>query len=314
MPFYSLNPGLFHNPKSCALVNGTTVYSNRSIATDCSCVAPFNADPDLAGLGIIAFFCFMAWTTLLIAGIPVYYSLRQSRKRTREGKSDRWRLRQTGRFLCDALELKTGSEDQQIVPLSSQQRAANWWSFYSCSPEAEPIEPPMLHLAKATLVPLTDIQIITGFAYILTGASTINHISYYHEQFVVNIWWLTQNSLWVSRIDCNNDTLEFVILRYHIRRIIIFASVLISAVFQGIVAVRERYHWDPLQPGRCYHGNNDPFSRQLVNDFSFLRTTLHCPTPQVNITRSLSVRILLVTGNQSPQMTVVFHPLLLATF
>lgn len=68
------------------------------------------------------------------------------------------------------------------------------------------IEPRPLIIAKRLLVSLTDLQAISGLAIILTGMARYPSITYYHEQFASNLWWLTLNSLWVSRIDYNDNT------------------------------------------------------------------------------------------------------------
>jgi hypothetical protein len=123
----------------------------------------------------------------------------------------------------------------------------------SCSPPSEPeVEPQPLTIAKRLLVSLTDIQAITGLAIILTGMARYPSISYYHEQFASNLWWLTLNSLWVSRIDYNDNSAFMSTWRMQIRRITITLSVVIAAVFQIIIALRENYNWDPLKAGHCY--------------------------------------------------------------
>jgi hypothetical protein len=263
--FFSLDPNVFRNPKStCLLTNGTKVYSNHSIAGDCSCVAPFAAAPDLGGPGIIASFCFMAWLTILIAAVPASYSVRKSWRWSRSQPSHRF-----WKFVCDVLQLKITREPppQESAPSdSTHARVRSTGTAASDASEQEPksLEPPYqayrdvkpytLALAKALLVPLTDVQIIIGLAYIVTGLGLMHKISFYHEQFVTNLWWLTLNSLWVSRIDYNENTTKMTQWRFQIRRLAILASVILSTVFQALVAFREHINWDPTQPGRCYVG------------------------------------------------------------
>lgn len=122
----------------------------------------------------------------------------------------------------------------------------------SYSPAEVAIEPRLVTIANKLLASLTDIQAITGFSIILTGMARFPAISYYHEQFASNLWWLTISSLWVSRIDYNDNLPYMSTWRIQVRRILITCSVIISAAFQLIVALREENHWDPLKPGRCY--------------------------------------------------------------
>jgi hypothetical protein len=120
------------------------------------------------------------------------------------------------------------------------------------NPAEVPAEPRPLTIAKKLLVSLTDIQAITGLSIILTGMARFPSISYYHEQFASNLWWLTLNSLWISRIDYNDNSQFMSTWRMQIRRITITLSVIIAAVFQIIIALREENYWDPLKAGRCY--------------------------------------------------------------
>lgn len=122
----------------------------------------------------------------------------------------------------------------------------------ACSPAKTPIEPRPLIIAKKLIASLADIQIITGLSIILTGMARFPAISYYHEQFASNLWWLSLNSLWVSRIDYNDNGPHMSTWRAQVRRITITCSVVTAAVFQIIIALREENHWDPLKPGRCY--------------------------------------------------------------
>jgi hypothetical protein len=263
--FFSLDPNVFRNPKStCLLSNGTKVYSNHSIAGDCSCVAPFAAAPDLGGPGIIASFCFMAWLTILVAAVPAFYSVRRSWRWSRTNPPNRvWK------FVCDVLQLRITREtprEDPTAPNAMHARVQSTGTMTSDASEQEPkvleapreeypdVEPYTLALAKALLVPLTDVQIVIGLAYIITGLGLMHRISFYHEQFVTNLWWLTLNSLWVSRIDYNENTTQMMQWRFQVRRLAILASVILSTVFQALVAFREHNSWDATQPGRCYVG------------------------------------------------------------
>lgn len=243
--FISFDPKTFRNPKSCSFSNGTTVYSNHSLPDDCSCVAPFFANADFAGAGIIASFCFLTWLTILVAAIPTFYSLQQSWR-------DASHPRRFQHFAADALQLHGNKNN--ITPFEQALNRPN-------------TQPYVVAISKSLLIALTDVQVVTGIAFILTGLVHIKIITFYHEQIVVNLWWLTINSLWVSRIDynaeetstfsasrINNSTISSSPWRFQVRRIAIFTNVVLSAVFQGIIAVREEKQWDPAKSGRCYVG------------------------------------------------------------
>ncbi|QDS67581.1 hypothetical protein FKW77_003579 [Venturia effusa] len=274
--FFSLDPNFFRNrAHSCRIQNGTTVYSNHSIPSDCSCVAPITADADFAGPGILASFIFFAWVTIVVATIPALYAIRQSWRNNAKRKK-----RRVWMFLAEVLEVqvhdkakkespeeietgKSASQNQYArtsvvssdgesaadddLKEESSQAAASTYSHRDL-----PMEPRPLTIAKKLLASLTDIQAITGLSIILTGMARYPSISYYHEQFASNLWWLTLNSLWVSRIDYNSNSPYMSTWRMQVRRIIITSSVAIAAVFQILIALRENNHWDPLKTGRCY--------------------------------------------------------------
>jgi hypothetical protein len=206
----------------------------------------------------------MAWFTIVVAAIPAFYSIRGSWLRSRSPHRF-WK------FVLDALQLKITREKPPNAP--PQPKPAHLRTFSAGTTSSattsdldrkvtekapaeayQNVEPRPLALAKALLVPLTDVQIIVGLAYIVTGVSLTNKISFYHEQIVTNLWWLTLNSLWVSRIDYNENIPEMRQWRFQIRRLAILTSVLLSTVFQAIVAFREKAHWSATQNGRCYVG------------------------------------------------------------
>ncbi|TID27474.1 hypothetical protein E6O75_ATG00241 [Venturia nashicola] len=274
--FFSLDPNFFRNhANSCTIQNGTTVYSNHSIPEDCSCVAPIAADPDFAGPGILASFIFFAWLTIAVATVPAFYAIRRSWTNNAMRKK-----RRIWMFLAEVLEVQVHDKAKrepldniakdEPAPLENRARTSILSSDGDSTMDSElkakspegidltdsspgaTIEPRPLTIAKRLLSSLTDIQAITGLSIILTGMARYPVISYYHEQFASNLWWLTLNSLWVSRIDYNDNSPYMSTWRMQVRRITITCSVVIAASFQLIIALREENHWDPLKPGRCY--------------------------------------------------------------
>jgi hypothetical protein len=270
--FFSLDPNFFKNhANSCTIQNGTTVYSNHSIPNDCSCVAPIVADPDFAGPGILASFIFFAWLTIAVATIPAFYAVRQS------WRNNAWRKkRRIWMFFAEVLEVQVHDKKRTELKLDTIQPSQDGGvrsSVVSTDGDSvdaelkgqlpqptdtahsmikEDMEPRPLTLAKRLLVSLTDLQAISGLAIILSGMARYPSITYYHEQFASNLWWLTLNSLWVSRIDYNDNSEVMTTWRMQIRRITITLSVIIAAVFQILIALREENNWDPLKTGRCY--------------------------------------------------------------
>lgn len=269
--FFSLDPDSFRHPKLCNLTNGTLVYLNGStrLDLDCSCAAPFPVDPDISGPAIMASFMFLAWFSVLLAIVPAIYGLIGSWQRSRPP----YRIL---KFVGDVLQLRSQpdqpSDTQDIAPPTNSRNSVLSTTSADYAKPARtttpsPIFPPhnpntptkltepaLVTFCRKLLYPLCDIQIITGLAMIITGliAYPSGRLTFYSEQFIVNYWWLTLNSLWVSRVDYTTSSALYNGLRYDMRRIAILASVIMACVFQGLVAVREARGWDPVTPGRCY--------------------------------------------------------------
>ena len=259
--FFSLDPDNFRHPKPCNLTNGTVVFLNGSphLHLDCSCAAPFPADPTISGPAIMASFFFMSWLSIALAIVPAAYGLLGSWRRSHPPY-------RTLKFAADVLQLRsqveTHSTSQARVGREPESRGSMVSNVAFDSEKAGPPvevntsitspEPPFVTFCRRLLYPLCDIQIITGTAMVITGLATFPQITFYSEQFVVNYWWLTLNSLWVSRIDYTSSNAAYAGLRYDLRRVAIFASVLMSTIFQGLVAVRESRDWDPTVRGHCY--------------------------------------------------------------
>jgi len=275
--FFSLDPGVFSHPKPCNLTNGTTFFLNgsRRLHLDCSCAAPFPADPDISGPAIMASFFFMSWLCIALSIVPAAYGLLVSWRRSQQP----YRFL---KFAADVLQLRSQDGEEYSASQSrvarppkrpehgSRNSVFSNLTFDSEKPlppsaKSSPIfpsahsntpitasEPPFVTFCRRLLYPLCDIQIMTGTAMVITGLATFSNITFYSEQFVVNYWWLTLNSLWVSRVDYTTGNPAYAGLRYDLRRLAILASVLMSTIFQGLVAVRENRDWDPTARGRCY--------------------------------------------------------------
>jgi hypothetical protein len=87
------------------------------------------------------------------------------------------------------------------------------------------------YFAKAALDILCDVQVITGTAIIIAGLVQIRTMTFYHQQFVMNYWFLTLNSFWAGRTahlsqsDDNDDW------HYWTKTAAIFCTDVLSAAF-----------------------------------------------------------------------------------
>jgi hypothetical protein len=270
MPFFSPNPGLFHSPQKCVLDNSTTVfYDGDNDNLDCSCLAQIRADPDFAGPGVIAAFLFIGWLTILVAAVPAFYSVKRAWKRSKgrhrivnfmgEIVQFESQHRVDGRETPPPTTRPNRSRDSTGTTTSGGLDTAK-----TSSPSPPPVQqisavnpdPLICIFARQFLEPLCDLQIVTGIAMLIAALAQLPKITFYHEQFAVQYWWITLNSFWVSRIDYSLNTPEMRSWRAHARRIAIWLSVTLSVATQAIVALREHTDWDSTINGKCYFGTS----------------------------------------------------------
>lgn len=157
-----------------------------------------------------------------------------------------------GKFIWRVL---TGKEDQSD---SSNRETSDQFDHY----ETEEEEPDTyVDKAKRLLRRLCDLQLITGLGIVISGLSSLHTITYYHEQQVINYWYLTLDSFWAARMDfMNYDSDEYrpsLVLRYFL----MFCSCVLGVAFQISVQLRESGShppWDNIH-GPCYRwGDGSP--------------------------------------------------------
>jgi hypothetical protein len=104
-------------------------------------------------------------------------------------------------------------------------------------------EPIVCTFARRIVFQLCDVQIITGLAVLVAALAQESHLTYYHAQLAQNFWWVTLDSLWISRIDYSRCDAPMQTWRAALRRSAIWLSTALSIVIQVLVAIREKYHW-----------------------------------------------------------------------
>lgn len=142
--------------------------------------------------------------------------------------------------------------------------------------------PKARRFAKLALDILCDIQVTTGTAIIISGFARLQSMSYYHQRFIVSYWYLALNSYWAARagvlhqdIDeqkdsdissksssnsnssssssSNSETWHF-----WTRTAAIFCCLVLSAMYQLLVYLRQSRDWSPVKEGKCYLSNERP--------------------------------------------------------
>ena len=200
------------------------------------CNATFEANPDVAGLGVrdsfgapqklfnlvqvLIAFKTTAWITILIALFAGAISLQASI-----------------RSLSNRLQLSAGT------PLINRLR----------------------RVVDMVMISLCDLQIVTGISILIAGFATFKNATYYHQSIVLQLWWLTLNSFWVARIEVErshalqtNLPTSLYALTVHspawtmVRKLAIFCSVVLGLSYQGIMDVQQWWNWNSEVGGLCY--------------------------------------------------------------
>ena len=266
--FFSTDPQIFHQSKRCSLDNGTTFYLNTTSwrNLDCSCATTWTADPNIAGDAVVTFFLALAGVTVLASLVPVIYELLQSWK---ANKGHFWH------WIDDVLTLhlvrtwpepdpsaRAGSDYQRNSAFSDASNAEiekagapNDENYNNQNTAVAPVPTELRNkfvlATQDLLVPLCNAQIFAGIIWVVWALSEWDHLTYYHEQFVINFWWLGLTSVWISRVDhISLDSIHN--FRSRTQRLILLVGVALACVLQIMVADREHNHWNPTTHGTCY--------------------------------------------------------------
>jgi hypothetical protein len=99
--------------------------------------------------------------------------------------------------------------------------------------------PRVRYFAKASLDILCDIQVVTGTAILIAGFVQINTMTFYHQQFVINYWFLTLNSFWAARNSNLGQSEDKDNWHYWTRNAAILCTDVLSAAFQVIIVPQQ---------------------------------------------------------------------------
>lgn len=122
--------------------------------------------------------------------------------------------------------------------------------------------------AKFSLDILCDIQVVTGTAIMISGLVRLQAMSFYHQQFVLNYWFLCLSSFWAARAGVLNNQHDLDAWHYWTRTFAIFCSLVLSGAFQVIVLPKQdteghASEWNPLRSEKCYLSHDQSIYRNL---------------------------------------------------
>lgn len=111
--------------------------------------------------------------------------------------------------------------------------------------------------AKALDV-LCDIQLVTGTGILIAALAQGERMTFYHQQFVMNYWFICLNSFWVARSGemSQNEDDDFDEWHFWTRTTAILVSACLSIYYQIVTIPRQHWgakgEWDPVKPGYCF--------------------------------------------------------------
>jgi hypothetical protein len=123
------------------------------------CSATLTTDPDIGGIGV---------------GDSISKLCR---------RDSNYRIQVLVAFVITAWFTIVVAVTQSVIEISTPSETKTWLS----------------NVCDKLLESLCDLQIITGTGIVVSGLGQISSISFYHEQLVINYWWLTLTAYWAAR-------------------------------------------------------------------------------------------------------------------
>lgn len=237
----------------------------------------------------------MALCTIVVALIPAYYDITVAQKA--RFRSLLWPCEDDANTLSmdsiarrDCIQELEANVNHQSQNERADRESSNIQESAGES-NVDQEQPRHLALAETLLGNLCDLQLFTATAIVTAAFAQGANLSFYHQSFVLNYWWLTLNSFWASRQDehwsstqaqsqqkstttqgLETDEKRTVAgnikalasrtdmllrgderFRSWFRRLLVFCCTAEFIVFAGLAIWKQDYgEWDALGPGRCY--------------------------------------------------------------
>lgn len=238
---------------------------------DCQC--SFDGDPDIAGPGVsllcspynvasteiskvMVAFIATAWITCIAAAINAYCGLSKKFDRylSTHGTTDR-----TENFLNIVRTIVPFDIPESLATSRSLLALCRRYLAHCCYKAVTFVldlfdeeMPRTAKIARSSLDLLCDIQVVTGTAIVIAGIVQKDSATFYHQQFVMNYWFLTLNSFWAARAGDLNENEDDDNWHYWTRLFAIFATVVPSTYYQWVTIQRQKRDWNSLYSGLCF--------------------------------------------------------------
>ncbi|QSZ28657.1 hypothetical protein DSL72_003156 [Monilinia vaccinii-corymbosi] len=222
------------------------------------CFAPFDADPDIAGPGVMTSFLVTAWVTCFVACIQLYCVM-----------SSRFRLKllssvsgttaeHVGKYTVKLTRIYIPTSIERTFPRFIKGLHFGLHVFrclLAMLLSLFRISQPRLHLfSQVALDRLCDLQLVTGTAILIAGIAELHHMSFYHQSLITSYWLLTLSAFWAARAgylsseNYGHDRSFYFWTRW----IFILISDLLSIFYQVVTTFEAANRWDPEESGHCY--------------------------------------------------------------
>ncbi|KAK5046368.1 hypothetical protein LTR84_008169 [Exophiala bonariae] len=114
-------------------------------------------------------------------------------------------------------------------------------------------------LCNKFVLSLCDIQAFAGTAMLVIGITLRDSVSLYHQEFIIQYWWLTIDSLWAADFQYDNGdedgkigSLWFDRVHQFTRKSIVLLSVTLGIYHQSWLIWNEDDRWNPSDGKHCY--------------------------------------------------------------
>jgi hypothetical protein len=280
VPLSHNRPNMSLNLSSCCEVNdccysyypnGTWGPTGLPDLRNQECQCPFPGNADIAGPGVsslcppvnvtytdiskvMAAFITTAWITCWVAGTNVCCELSKKADKYLSSYESTNRAENFECLLWSILPLRASRDFatssscfasciRVLVHLCC--KGVNWILWFHA-------EPATRMAAKSALDILCDIQVVTGTAIMIAGIVQRDSSTFYHQQIVMNYWFLALNSFWAARAGNLNNNVKDDDWHYWTRLVAIFATNILSIYYQLATIPRQHNAWNSLNSGFCF--------------------------------------------------------------
>ncbi|KAB8300563.1 hypothetical protein EYC80_000721 [Monilinia laxa] len=230
----------------------------KSLRDQWDCFAPFEADPDIAGPGVMTSFLVTAWVTCFVACIQLYCVMSSRFRPELLSSVSGTTTEHIGKYTVKLIRIHIPSSIERTFPRVIKGVQFGLYAFrcllamFLCLFRNS--QPRLQLFSQMALDRLCDLQLVTGTAILIAGIAELHHMSFYHQSLITSYWLLTLNSFWAARAgylssDNYGRDRSFYFWTHWV---FILISDLLSIYYQVITTIEAANHWDSEESGHCY--------------------------------------------------------------